>query len=354
MAVRPLFALFPTAKIRPSENSHDDKSYGKHIVMRLLVVLFGLLFAVVPSIHADELPATFDWLEVVAFAGHQTDYSGVFVYQYDNRVETTSIIHVNQADGEYEKLESLDGPKREIISHNGMVWGLVGHKLVQFGSNYGHGNFPSLLPEQLAALRANYKAKLLGMARVAGYNTQIILFQPHDNLRYAHEIWVQTDSGLLLKAAVLGDNNKVEEQYAFTQLQIGGKIDRSWIKECDAAAKQSKDKPETPNVIKPIKSGWVADMLPSGFKKMMEIERKMHGRDAPVTQMVFSDGLSSISIFIEPNDSDDDDGEEQGLSSRGAFNLYRKVLDKELITVVGEVPPRTVMQVLDSVRYNGK
>lgn len=320
---------------------------------RLPVVLCGLLLAVAANSHADELPANLDWLEIVAFARHQTDYSGVFVYQYDNRVETTSIIHVNQPDGEYEKLESLDGPKREIISHDGRIWGFINHKMVQLGSNYGHGSFPSLLPEQLAALKANYKAKLLGIARVAGYDTQVILFKPIDNLRYAHEIWVHTDSGLLLKAAVLGDNNKVEEQYAFTQLQIGGKIDRSWVKECDEAAAKEKDAPPPANAdIKPIKSGWVADMLPSGFKKILEIERQMHGRHSPVTQMVFSDGLSSISIFIEPNDRDEDD--EDGLSSRGAVNLYHKVLDKELITVVGEVPPRTVMQVLDSVRYNGK
>lgn len=323
------------------------------MTMRLGVVFCGLLLAVVANSHAEEMPASFDWLEVVAFAGHQTDYSGVFVYQYDNRVETSSIIHVTEANGEYEKLESLDGPKREIISHNGKVWDYINHKMVLVGSKYVHSGFPSLLPEQLSALEANYKARLLGVERVAGYNTQVILFQPQDNLRYSHKIWVHTDSGLLLKAAVLGDNNKVAEQYAFTQLQIGGKIDRSWVKECDSAGADAKDlPPEIAKDIKPVDSGWVADMLPSGFKKTLEIERKMHGRHAPVTQMVFSDGLSSISIFIEPNDSDEDDDE--GLSSRGAVNLYHKVLDKNLITVVGEVPPRTVMQVLDSVRYNGK
>ncbi len=323
--------------------------------MRLLLVFCVLMLGVVVGSRAEEIPTNFDWLHVVAFAGHQTDYSGVFVYQYDNRVETSSIIHVTQANGEYEKLESLDGPKREIISHNGKLWGYHNHKMVQIGSRYGHSNFPSLLPEQLSALEANYSAMQLGIERVAGYNTQVILFHPLDNLRYSHKIWVHSDSGLLLKAAVLGDNYRVLEQYAFTQLQIGGKIDQSWIKECDAAGADAKVKvpsDEAVQDIKPIKSGWVADMLPSGFKKTLEIQRKMHDRHAPVTQIVFSDGLSSISIFIEPNDRDEDD--EDGLSSRGAVNLYRKVLDKHLITVVGEVPPRTVMQVLDSVRYNGK
>jgi sigma-E factor negative regulatory protein RseB len=358
MAAHPTFARSPTATLRPSEdnseNNQDENQLGTKIVIRLPVVFCGLLLAVVANSYAEELPASLNWLEVVAFSKHQTDYSGVFVYQYDNRVETSSIVHVYQAGGEYEKLESLDGPKREIISHDGKIWGFVNHKkMVQLGSNFGHGSFPSLLPEQLAALKANYKAKLLGMERVAGYNTQVILFKPEDNLRYSHEIWVHTDSGLLLKAAVLGDNNKVAEQYAFTQLQIGGKIDRSWVKECDSAAADAKDlPPEIARGTKPIDSGWVADMMPSGFKKTLEIERQMHGSHAPVTQMVFSDGLSSISIFIEPNDRDDDD--EDGLSSRGAVNLYHKVLDKNLITVVGEVPPRTVMQVLDSVRYNGK
>ncbi|MGA8862337.1 MAG: MucB/RseB C-terminal domain-containing protein [Gallionella sp.] len=322
------------------------------MVMKLPVVLCGLLLAVVANSHADEMPASLDWLEVVAFAGHQTNYSGVFVYQYDNRVETSNIIHVDQADGEYEKLESLDGPKREVIIHDGKVWGLIDSKMVPLGSKYVRASFPSLLPEQLSALRANYTAKLLGVQRVAGYNAQVILFRPQDNLRYSHELWVHTDSGLLLKAAVLGDNNKVAEQYAFTQLQIGGDIDRSWIKECDTAEAQENRTPGTADDIKPVKSGWVADMLPSGFKKTLEIERQMHGRHSPVTQMVYSDGLSSISIFIEPNDSGQDD--EDGLSSRGAVNLYHKVLDNEVITVVGEVPPRTVIQVLDSVRYNGK
>ena len=84
----------------------------------------------------------------------------------------------------------------------------------------------------------------------------------------------------------------------------------------------------------------------------MEILRRMRGKHAPVTQIVYSDGLSAISIFIEPNDEDEDDVD--GLSSRGAVNLYHKLVDQNLITVVGEVPPRTVMQVLDSVRYNGK
>ena len=320
--------------------------------MRPQIALCGLLLALAANAHADQTPE--DWLEIAAFAGHQTDYSGVFVYQYDNHVETSNIVHVTEANGEYEKLESLDGPPREIIRHGGHLWSYVNHKMVQVGSQHDRSGFPSLLPEQLSALSSNYLARLMDTERVAGYNAQVILFQPKDNLRYAHKIWVHTDSGLLLKAAVLGYKNKVVEQYAFTQLQIGGKIDRTWVKDCDAVGAHGNVtlKETTDDGITPTNSGWVADTLPSGFKKTMEIQRRMHGKHAPVTQIVYSDGLSAISVFIEPNDEDEDDVD--GLSSRGAVNLYHKVMDRNLITVVGEVPPRTVMQVLDSVRYNGK
>lgn len=315
--------------------------------MKRGIAVLGLLL-VVGNAFAEGRQVSLDWLKIMAFAGHQTDYSGVFVYQYGSRVETSRITHVVEADGEYEKLECLDGPKREIIRHNGHVWEFHNHKVVRTSSQ-GRGKFPSLLPEQLSALSANYQAAQVGMERVAGYDAQVILFQPKDNLRYAHKLWAHSASGLLLKASVLDEKRQLVEQYTFTQLQIGG-IDRSWIKSTPVAARDH-DRDKRAEAGEPVNSGWVVDALPTGFKKTMEIRRPMRGRHAPVIQLVFSDGLSAISVFIEPDDGDDDDV--SGLSSRGAMNLYHKLTNGHLVTVVGEVPARTVMQVADSLRNNG-
>ncbi|MDO8208182.1 MAG: MucB/RseB C-terminal domain-containing protein [Gallionella sp.] len=314
--------------------------------MRVWLGFCGLMLAA--NVCAAEGASRLDWLKTAAFAGHQTDYSGVFVYQYGNHVETSRISHVVETDSEYEKLESLDGPKREIIRHHGQVWCYTNHKMVQVDSQSGRGRFPLLLPAQLSALSENYQVKEAGVERVAGYNTQVILYQPRDNLRYTHKIWVHTDSGLLLKSAVLNEKNQVVEQYAFTELKIGGEVDRSWV----ASSTPGNSKPALNKAAMTVNSGWVVDALPNGFKKTMEILRPMHGKHASVTQLVFSDGLSAISVFIEPADADEDDNE--GLTSRGAVNLYHKVVDKHLYNVVGEVPPKTVMQVLDSIRFNGK
>lgn len=321
--------------------------------VRLLGAVCGVLLAVA-NVHGGEQQASLDWLKVVTFAGRQTDYSGVFVYQYDNRVETSRITHVVEPDGEYEKLESLDGPRREIIRHHGQVWCYINHKMVQMDSQYQNvkSRFMDLPLEQLSVLSENYQGKRIGVERVAGYSAQSILFKPKDGQRYAHKIWVHTDSGLLLKAVVLGDKNRVVEQYAFTQLQIGGNINRSWAVAGDEVSGTVFPPPSEKTKGIPVTSGWVVDALPTGFKKTFEILRPMRGKHAPVNQIVFSDGLSAISVFIEPNDHDEDDVE--GLSSRGAVNLYHKVIGNHLITVVGEVPPHTLMQVFQSVRFNGK
>ncbi|OGS91889.1 MAG: hypothetical protein A2Z95_10340 [Gallionellales bacterium GWA2_60_18] len=313
-------------------------------------MLGGLLLATVPA-SAEERQVSLDWLKVVAFAAHQTDYSGVFVYQHGNRVETSRITHVVEGDGEFEKLEKLDGPKYEIIRHDGQIWLNTGQRMVQVDSRQMRSGFPALLPEQMSALKANYHAREAGQERVAGYDTQAILFQPKDSLRYAHKIWAHTGSGLPLKAAVLDDRDRAVEQYAFTQLQIGGEFDRSWIKQGAAELHGSEGYARGPASSGSfVNSGWVVDGMPVGFRKTLEIQRPMHG-NVPVTQIVYSDGLSAISIFIEPAGASDDGA--KGLSSRGAVNLCRKTVDEHLFTVVGEVPPRTVMQVIDSIRYNG-
>src|SRR5574340_116051 len=124
MVALPTSALFLTGQMK--------NSTVKISAMRASAAFCGLLLAAVNA-FAGEQQASLGWLKVVAFAGHNTDYSGIFVYQYNNRVETSRITHVVEPDGEYEKLESLDGPKHEIIRHHGQVWCCVDHKMVQIG-----------------------------------------------------------------------------------------------------------------------------------------------------------------------------------------------------------------------------
>ena len=320
-------------------------------------ILMSLLLATVPGAYADPLwQDELNWLKVMAFASHQTDYSGTFLYQYGNHVEVSRITHVVDRDGEHSRLESLDGVRREIILNNDQVLCYLGDSRVKLKERQGNRVFPSLLPEQLSLLNENYLIKQVEEGKVAGFHAHAMVFQPKDNLRYIHKMWAHSDSGLLLKAEVLDERGRVIEQNTFIQLTMGGNIDRSWIAadKPDAVLIAHKQHHALLSKAEALTdaSGWQVDMLPAGFKKIIELRRPMFGKKAPVTQLVFSDGLAGISVFIESSDGDRDD--HTGLSSQGAMQVYSKVAGDHLITVVGEVPPSTVMRVADSVRYGGQ
>jgi len=300
-----------------------------------------------------------DWLKTMAFAAHQTDYSGTFVYQdgAGGHVEVSRITHVANADGEHERLEGLNGARREIISSNNEVWLFLGDRKIKIEKRHGERAFPALLPERISILKENYQISQAEEDRVAGFHVHAVVFQPKDNLRYSHKMWAHTDSGLLLKAVVLDERSTVIEQYAFTQLTLGKAVDRTWIKAdkpVPLVAGKLAPIPEStvdPSIEAKI-AGWQVDALPSGFKKIRVVCRPMRDRAKPVTHFVFSDGLAGISVFVE-----DIQGKENinlGLATQGAIQIYSKISGDKLITVVGEVPARTVIQVADSVRYAGE
>jgi sigma-E factor negative regulatory protein RseB len=324
--------------------------------VRLLLLLVSM--SVWQCAFADPLlEEQADWLETMAFAAHLTDYSGTFVYQdgTGGNVQVSRITHVSDADGEHERLEGLNGSKREIISSNNQVWLLSGDRKVRIDKQHTEKTFPTLLPEQIVALKENYLVSQTEEDRVAGFHAHVVVFQPKDNLRYTHKMWAHSESGLFLKAVVLDEHARVIEQYAFTQLDIGGQVDRTWIEPNRAARYSIKINPpaSAAKSITAIKhNDWQVDALPGGFKKIKEICRPIRDTNTPVTHLVFSDGLAAISVFIE--DLGGRVGASTGLSSQGAIQIYSRVSGDKLITVVGEVPPRTVIQVADSVRYAGQ
>ncbi|MBI5889173.1 MAG: MucB/RseB C-terminal domain-containing protein [Nitrosomonadales bacterium] len=316
-----------------------------------------LLQAIVATAYADPLqdPEP-DWLRTMSYAAHQSNYSGVFVYQAGERVEVSRVTHVFDKDGEHERLEGLGDARRELIRDNDQVWMYAdGHK-VRVEKRLIKRAFPALLPEQLSVLKENYTVRQEEEDEIAGFHARSVAFLPKDNLRYARKMWADSDSGLLLKAVVLDDHGYLIEQYAFMQLNIGNNIDRKWIVPESAPATtiaQELNLSSVPKVeLLDGACGWQVDALPAGFRKILEMRRPFRGNKEPVIHLVFSDGLAGISIFIEK--LNEASYLHSGLSSQGAAHVYNRIVGENLVTVVGEVPPRTVIQVGDSVRYAGQ
>ncbi len=293
-----------------------------------------------------------EWLKTMAFAAHQSNYSGTFVYQdgVGGHVDVSRITHVVDENGEHERLEKLNGERREIISSPNQVWLITNQGKVRIERRKGKRIFPALLPEQILMLKENYVIREVAEDRVAGIHVHAVLFKPKDNLRYTHKMWADSQTGLLLKAVVIDDRDRIIEQYAFTELTLGDKIDRSWMI-VEPLAQSSLKSPNVVPVLTAKTTDWQIDAIPSGFKMTQHFCYPLKNRNRPVTHLVFSDGLAGISVFIE--DLAGRENVNVGLSSQGVIQVYSRVAWNKLITVVGEVPPNTVIQVGDSVRYAG-
>lgn len=318
-----------------------------------IIAVFALLGSTALAIANPSQQTHMEWLNTIALAAHQTNYSGTFVHQYGNRLETSKISHIFDQSGERTKLEKQDGSECEVTSNNSAAWCYSGDKMGQTERTHDRKAFPVLLPEQLSALGENYQIRTGESARIAGFDTQILELRPKDSLRYSHKMWVHKDSGLLLKAAVLNDRQEVVEQYTFIQLKIHNsiKLTKAPPSGIPQTIAQSQSPPTQKIVVVADESAWKVDGIPVGFKKIAEMRRSMRSKKSVATQMVFSDGLVGISIFIEARSSNPNSA--LGLSSQGAIHIYSKLNNDYLVTVVGEVPPSTVLQVADSVRNRG-
>ncbi len=154
-------------------------------MVKLVVAAACALGAAVPAYADPFLQDDLKWIETMAFAAHQTNYSGTFIYQYGSHVEISRITHVVDANGEHGRLESMDGLRREIIRNNGEVWCYVGDKTVKVEEHGNDREFPALLQDVqlLSRINENYVVSQAGEARVAGFHAHAIYFQPKDNQR---------------------------------------------------------------------------------------------------------------------------------------------------------------------------
>lgn len=323
-----------------------------HVVLLPGLILLQFCAGVVLAQSLEQAdPLT--WLERIAKAARQLNYSGTYVYQHGDQVETSRITHFFDRNGELEKLETLDGPKREVIRTNNEILTYdFEHRIIKRERRAQRRNFPNLLPDQLASLTEYYQLRKGEHERIAGYDSQALILTPKDAYRYGHKLWADTNTGLLLKARMVDENDHVVEQFVFTQLTMGAGVTRDATKPSVNGATDWQREPAPPEASEQVDTGWIVKSQPSGFKKVMEMKRLKNGTRAPVAHLVYSDGLAAVSVFIEPLPVKRKF--QEGLTRQGAFNIYTKPLPDQLVTVLGEAPALTVTQMANSVSQKGQ
>jgi sigma-E factor negative regulatory protein RseB len=319
---------------------------------RLLPALVAshLLVGAVLAAESVEQSEALAWLQKIARAARDLNYRGTFVYQHGDHAETSRITHLVERGAEQEKLETLDGPRREIIRNDTEILTFYAEKrLVKREKRAARKLFPALLPEQLSVLTEHYQLRKAGQERIAGYDAQALVLEPRDEFRYGHKLWAELQTGLLLKARMVNERGQVLEQFHFTEVQVNVPISRDAVK---GSFPMPQAEPADTDSGAPADTGWIVRNQPAGFKKIMEMKRAKRSGSGQVSHLVFSDGLAAVSVFIEPLPPAAKVAE--GLTHQGAVNIYTRPMADQLVTVLGETPPVTVMQIANSVGPKGR
>jgi sigma-E factor negative regulatory protein RseB len=214
-------------------------------------------------------------------------------------------------------------------------------------------SFPSLLATSGDQVLAVYEPKLLGNDRVAGIESQVIELDPKDSYRFAYKLWADAKTGLLLRAQTLDPDGQVLEQLSFSQVRIGGAIDKAAIANgMRATAGWNIVRPP----VQPVDmqaQGWQIKPTIPGFRLIRELRRPMASSEQgqppiPVDQAVFSDGLAAISVFVEPVEKN---SRKEGAGNSGATHVLVKRRGDFWITLLGEVPQATLQQFASTIEY---
>ena len=292
------------------------------------------------------------WLAKMHHAAHMISYDGNFVYGQNNELTSMKIIHGVDEKGEFERLISLDGSGREVIrSGDTVTCVLPDKKSVVVDKSRPDAEFPPMFPLKIEQLLKTYSFHFGEDSVVAGQAAKKLIIKPKDKYRYGHTLWVDAKTGLLLKDHLIDDNQKTVELFMFTQINYPDVIERSRLLANSKSKKytwyEAKDFKTKNNVNKSM--NWKVMNVPAGFVPGVKRHHNMTVSAMPVEHFVYSDGLSSVSIFVEKKMKTSKNL--TGGSTMGAVNAYGRAVKDYHVTVVGEVPHATVKMIGDSVEH---
>jgi sigma-E factor negative regulatory protein RseB len=259
-------------------------------------------------------------------------------------MSSARIWHICEGDQQMERVESLTGAPRSTFRHNSQVVTFMPESRVARTENRDSlGLFPDLLKGGLSAIAGYYTARVNGSERVAGFDADVVQLSPRDQLRYGYRIWSEKKSGLVVKLQTLDTDGKVLEQAAFSELQLDAPV------RMDKLAQMMRNtegyRIETPELVKTTAAaeGWVLKTPVAGFQPVNCFKRLTGPSGAAqdnTLQWIFSDGLASVSLFVEAWDR-----QRQGpetLMAMGATQTLTRRIGDWWLTVVGEVPAQTL------------
>ncbi|RMG59150.1 MAG: transcriptional regulator [Gammaproteobacteria bacterium] len=317
----------------------------KPLAALLLLLILPLVALADSAGHETGAPEA--WLERMREAVVNLNYEGTFVYQKGDDLETMHIIHGRIKGRPMSRVTALSGERRQVLRSGEALTCIWPDKRKMLREPVrDKDELPLPVPAEPGRLLPHYRFEDGGMNRVAGFSCRVIRIRPRDDYRYGYEYCIEPETGMLLKAAILDPQGQLMEQFLFTRISFPEMIPASAFSEEGYRDFRIVQLPEASksNINIPI----TFKGLPPGFKVISQIEQPASGDQPAVHQVILGDGLATVSVFAAPVAGARLKPWEGSMRS-GAVQALADERDGWQLTVVGEVPMRTLQQLLSSV-----
>jgi sigma-E factor negative regulatory protein RseB len=307
----------------------------------------------VAAISADD-PRS--WLARTDQALATRNYRGVFVHEHAGETETLRVVQRVGPEGLSERLESMDGSGREFIRRgNQLLCFLPDRHMVLVERSANSGLLLGGLPSLEAALEGEYNVSQVARTRVSGRTARVIGIEPRDQLRYGYRVWIDEATAMPLRMQLRDAHGHTLEQIVFTDLVLPTHIPAAELAPSVDARNYRWVQQDVPALAGQQAPGlaiaWQASALPPGFRITASARQMLPG--GPAQHLVFSDGLASVSVFVQARRSNGQPAlgsSGDDAASLGTSSAYTTAVQGYRITVVGEVPPQTVREIAQAMR----
>lgn len=308
-----------------------------------LALCCGAFFGAAAA-NADDGP--YDWLDRMAAAVQTTNYEGTVIRIKGSSAEALKVVHTVSDGVVRERLIAQDGDGLEIIRHGNEVHCILPDKQSVLVEEWNHqSTLFTKLPSRALQNGNEYDVVPRAEDRVAGRRALVVAVMPHDEYRYAHKVWIDTETGFPLQTQMLDSDGVALEIVKFADIRLNHEIHSSALRPTYSTENFRWYSQPGKSVTEVVDAAWHSDDLPLGFRIVETHEESTPGGNETMTHIVLSDGLAKISVFITPLTEHRDTESSQV----GASHSFSTVIDGYRVTAIGEVPAVTVEQIASSM-----
>ncbi len=287
-------------------------------------------------------PLVGQWLMRLHAAAGKMAYSGTFVVNAGEHMSSSRIWHVCNEEGQTERVEALTGPARTTLRHNNQVLTLLPEQRIAIAETRESLTlFPNWLRQTDLSIAQFYRLQPKDPQRLAGFMADVVQLQPVDTMRFGYRVWTEQKTGVVIKLQTLDASFNVLEQAAFSELQLRSSFSMAQLKAMMQPSQGYQIQRPQMQRTSAEQEGWRVGQVVPGFKPVSC--HKPANMPKGTLQCVYSDGLASVSLFIENFDPVQHTQSPSGDPFvMGATHMLNRRQGSWWFTAVGEVPRQTL------------